>query len=601
MADPLTIIGGLAASLQLVSMAGQALLNTIKLVQHLEEVPVQLAQLLDEVNDSILRLCFVCRAESKIFEMLDPTRLERLSRTAGVLHKALKETHDILTPLASSHQSKGRSMRHLCKSMVSLKVEKELARKLERLHRLNLDVVRELGVLGLEMQAMTNGLVMANSTASSHGFSSLEAKMDSLRSDFQGLSVSVQRAQGVALEYLTLEETEPPKDSQRGKSWKSATSSTCSSLESTIFPGQPQAEEQISVARAEQVRAYLATRFNAAAITGEKTLSAGQLPTANLEILIFSIRALYATGNFDASQAIPKVKFWVDTDLGIYLMKVSKRQTRGSTESQTRGFQLLRNSTANALTVLNEGTATIVIELLSTLSPINTYTCPYVRDGILSFLRELAREQLPSQHPISLVISALACDKGDKYTSLRALTSLAEHLRATLGPIHELTQLATKRLCALLRRSGDYSKALQVAGDGVRAIRAILGPSSLQERWLLRQIEHVYMDQEAWTSALGVCFDIVGQCQFDTPEPNPIYHDDCSVYTMEDIAKICECAGNIELAVVWLKQARISGGMALGQQTAVAHIQDKLYELLKQLDREEELKLWTAMMGFPCS
>jgi len=178
--------------------------------------------------------------------------------------------------------------------------------------------------------------------------------------------------------------------------------------------------------------------------------------------------------------------------------------------------------------------------------------------------------------------------------TLRALGFIVERLRSTLGPIHPLTQLGTYRLCGFLRRSGDFTEALRVAGDGIQVIRALLGPGSLQERWLLRQLEHVYMDQGDWVAALSVCFDIVGQ-RLDAPNPDPLYYDECAVMTMEDIAKTCECAGNVDQAIAWLKQATISGSMVWGQSETLAHIHDKLRELLKQIGKENEFKLWTAL------
>jgi hypothetical protein len=57
MADPLSIVGGLAAGMQLVAVAAEALLATIKLMRGLKEVPERLALLLAEVDDSISRLC----------------------------------------------------------------------------------------------------------------------------------------------------------------------------------------------------------------------------------------------------------------------------------------------------------------------------------------------------------------------------------------------------------------------------------------------------------------------------------------------------------------------------------------------------------------
>ena len=207
-------------------------------------------------------------------------------------------------------------------------------------------------------------------------------------------------------------------------------------------------------------------------------ISISQLPNANLESVLFSIRTSYTGEIFDASSAITKTKFWTDIeDLVIYLMKVSAGAIRGSTDSQTRGLRLLKMLTADdAKNALGEGTTTILIELLSTLlSPVNTTTCSYVRDGVLELLSRLTREHL-GNHPITLVMNVLKDDRGDKYVNLRALTFIVEHLRSTLGPVHEVTQLTTDRLCALLRRGGDYSEALRVARAGVQAICTVMGP-----------------------------------------------------------------------------------------------------------------------------
>ena len=94
---------------------------------------------------------------------------------------------------------------------------------------------------------------------------------------------------------------------------------------------------------------------------------------------------------------------------------------------------------------------------------------------------------------------------------------------------------------------------------------------------LLRRVEHVSMDQRDWVASLSTWFDIVDQQQLDMPNREPLYHDECANYTMEDIVKTCECAGNLEQAVAWLKQARISGGMLWGRTEELAHIQYKLY------------------------
>ncbi|KAF2143126.1 uncharacterized protein K452DRAFT_317361 [Aplosporella prunicola CBS 121167] len=589
MADPLSVLGGLAAGMQLVLTAAKAVLATIKLMKDMKGIPQRISSLLNDVADSISRLGDSCNAGSKLLQKLETSQVNRLSRCASALYPALKDIHSMLTPLISSNQSKGKSVRRLWKTLLSLKVERELSEKLGKLNRLNLEVVRELGFIGLEFHLGTNALVMSSTATSTERFSNIEAKMDSLRDEFEKFTSSIHQAHAVTLE-------PPDKLNSDSIEWSPSPnnelveSRQCSDTISSPIPYFEEGRKTLKE-REEQIRRYLSKT------PSSNNISTSQHFNANLEFVLFNIRTFYTEGNFDPPPAIQRAAFWKDTESAIYFMKVTKGAVRGSSQSQTRGLRLLKNSTADASSDLNQGTAILLIELLSTLSPINTTTCPYVRESMLQYLSELARKQLPRDHPIALVINKLKDDNGDKDLTLRAFTFIVERLRATLGPIHELTRFATKSLCALLRRSGDYVEALRVTNDGLRAIRALLGPGSLQERLLSRQVEHVYMDQCDWPAALGVCFDIVGQKHLGAPNPDPRYHDTCAVHTMEDIAKICESVGNLEQAVAWLKQARISGGMAWGRTEELAHIQDKLNELLKQMGREDELQLWSTSFG----
>ena len=601
MAEFIAIAGGLAAGIQLMSTTAKALLATVKLIRDLKEVPERLALLLYEVEESISRLNQNCNVDSELFQNLDLPRLDRLSTSALALDVALREIHDVLKPLVCDSKRKGRSVCILWKSIVSIKIEKDLAEKLKRLNRLNIEMIRELGMLGLEVQLSTKELIMANKAASSEASANLEAKIDSLRNSFENYTL-IDKMHAItsdrpgdhsnALDELSV--------SSKCKTISSSPETGCSAEQTplnisalTACSQRPVEEVRISQERAEQMRHYLSERSGIGSTAA--LMSAGQLPYANLECILFSIRTFFTAGNFDASSTITKTKYWTNTDLAIYLMKVSAGATRGSTRGQTRGVRLLKTLTADvAKKALDQSRTTILMELLSTLSPVNTTTCLYVRDGVLRQFSNLTRQNL-GNHPIKLVVDMLKDDKGDKYVSLRALTFIVERLRSTVSPVHELTQLATVRLCALLRRSGDYSEALRVARAGVQVICAMLGPGSLQERMLLRRVEHVYMDQCDWTAALSVCFDIVGQ-RSDVRSPDPLYHDECAVLTMEDIAKTCECAGNVDQAIAWLKQARISAGMSWGETEAVAHIQDKLFELLREKGRAEELEMWSKAL-----
>jgi hypothetical protein len=603
MADPLSIIGGLAAGLQLVSSAAEALLVTIKLMKDLKEMPEKLSTLVNEVDSSTSRLCQSCNAGARIFQNLDPPQMERLGRCASTLRSALQNIQSMLAPLLIGSRNRILSFSSLWKALVYLKLEKELPDKLQRLNRLNIELIRELGFIGLERNLMMTELITANNAASSRGYNTIEAKMDSLQEDFRSFSLSVRRVQEVALE-SPIENRDAcytrqpfPEDEKNKNHFDPSISSmydTGNTPGTTLRDSRALEEVRTSTQRAEQMRMYLTGNGNIGTVAGLQILPPSDILDNKLQHILISLQTFYTAGNFDASSAVTQPKFWADTDTAVYLMKVSQGAIRGSSQSQTRAFRILKNSTAGVSNILNQGTATILIEILSTLSPVNTVTCPYVREGMLRYLYELAQEQLPTTHPIRIVLSELKDDRGDKNVTLRALRFIVDRLRSKLGPVHELSRLSLYRLCSLLRRGGDFIEALQTTNEGISAVRAVLGPNSLHERWLSRQLEHVYMDQGDWVSALSVCFDIVGQRQLDLPNPDPLYHDECAVMTMEDIAKTCECAGNIPQAIAWLKQASLSGSMVWGNTEALAHIHDKLRELLAQVGNQEDLNLWTV-------
>ncbi|KAI1320985.1 hypothetical protein F5Y16DRAFT_75838 [Xylariaceae sp. FL0255] len=558
--DPLSIFGGLGTGIQLVSMGAQTLLAAIKLIKELKGAPQRLCQLLDDVDDSIQRLCQICNAGSHLYRMLDPVQLDPISRAATALYAVLQDIHKLVEPLKVDMAANKMPVRRVWNSIISLKLERELEEKLRRLDMMNIEVIRELGMVGLEVQASTNKLILSSNAQSAQSFSSIQDNMKELKNEFSHLTSSVEK-----LRIITQKNTLP---------------TAVSSPEPSAGVGQtPSLERQAQLLR------LLAGSTTSSSIV--RTPS----PNKNLDFILVSIRTYYTTGNYDSTSPIVPDKVWNDTSHALYLLKTHKGKQRGSSKSETRALQLLNVSTADAYTTLNINTASTVIELLSTLAPINTTVSPYVRDGLLLCLAQIAEMKLPARHPIALVIKALKDDKGDNNVTLRALSFITDRLQATLGPVHELTQMATKRLVALLRRSGEHQEALRVVKNGL----ALLGSgvaNTMHRRKLSRQIEHIYIDQRDWAAALDVCLDIVGQQQLDSADPDPQYHDECAVYTMEDIAKIFECAGNADQHIAWLKQASISGGMLWGREVGLAHIQDKLSELLKETGREEESALW---------
>ncbi|KAK5994162.1 FAD-dependent monooxygenase prx3 [Cladobotryum mycophilum] len=347
----------------------------------------------------------------------------------------------------------------------------------------------------------------------------------------------------------------------------------------------------LSQQRKEQIRLHLLQRGPSPSL-GSATK--GDSQTAHLEIVLFHVRTFYTRGNFDPTPKVLKPQFWKDVANSIYFFKVS---------DLPKARRLLQDTAAsNSSHLFTQGVTTMLIEILSTLSSLNTAANPDVRKTLLRYLNLLAAKQLPRENPIAFILRSLHEGMDSADWSLQALTFIVDRLCTTLEPPNELRLLAQHRLIALLRRGGHSDQALRACKAALGDIRSVLGPGSLQERKTARHLEHIYIDQEDWVSALDVCFDIVGHHVGDSvsPNPDPQHHDECSVWTMEDIAKIYECTGNLGQAIAWLKQARISGGIVWGGKVALEHIQDKLIELLTKCGKTAEADSNTSILKPGC-
>jgi hypothetical protein len=578
MVEPISLFGGLAAGIQLVCTAAHALLVTIKLVKTFKDLPIKLSLLLSDVENSINRLCHSCNLGSTIISTMDITQIERLTQSTIVLHSALQDIHRKLVNLTHDEYAREIPGRRLWQTFMSLTAEKELAEKLERLNRLNVEMLKELSLLGLEMQIATNSLVKATGSAANEKLTSIESKMTALYDDFQVLTMAVQQARGVIM----------PSSEHYGKSFASTSDSTLG-LQAPSQQYQVNGHRSV-IERETKIRLYLENIPGIRKASIPQQLSTCRLPAAQLDFLLYNIRAFYTRGNFDEGPTGKTSVFWGNTYHAIEMTKVSAGKNRGSSKSQLRGSQLLDNLISPDLgNPLMRNTRTVLIELFSTLSPLNTAHCSYIRDSLLGHLKEFASEDFPYNHPIKVVIEMLKDSTSEAYISLRALKFIVDTLRSVIGSAHDLTILAVDKLCTLLRQTGDYDEALRVGYEGVGAVRFAFGSGSLQERWLLRRIEHIYIDQCNWTFALSVCFDIIGQQEEDGLAPGELIKEDaCAIFTMEDVAKICECVGNTEQSLAWLKKAKSSGDKIWGELEVLAHIDDKVQEVSEELECQDD-------------
>ena len=315
----------------------------------------------------------------------------------------------------------------------------------------------------------------------------------------------------------------------------------------------------------------------------------------NLEIILQCIHVSYMDASFcsnlhNKSQSLatlaietPKIEFWAELKHGIYLLKVSQT---------SRALPALRKAGDSAVEALVQRPHNFVMELLSTLSPVNTSVCPDLRISLLCGLSELARTHMGASHPITILTRELQKDITYQAISERGLSFINDICTTVLGLSHKYTFDAERALVRLLRRSGDNDRALYMAQQMFVASRNAFGDGSLRARNAGRELEYILMDMKDWGQALEVCMTIVGQSNTMAGSPKPQYNDECAVHTMEDVAKIYGQLDDLESSIAWLKQAAVCAWTLWGDWVTTQHVVDKLVALLKTCGEWDEADLW---------
>lgn len=608
MARALEITGPVASGLQLAEGSFKGLVKTVRMVKHLREVPYKLAKLLEEMETSASHFEHLCsdllKHDSELHKHIQsPSLLNRVIHTVTALREAIDEINEFLSPLAefgTEAETKSLPINRLWKSVVSLRMEKELPNKLERLGRLHTNLLRELSVVGIELQLTKYTTSTSDGDTSTERLAGLEAQLAALSADVESLRLTTPYRQPLSSSGTPLTSLENSSYSSsveamllESDAWSDTSSDVASQLiltppSESPRPESPLPADSLSQRRQERMRAHIERRM----FPSPKPVLYDGAMCAHLELVLFNIRTYYTKGNFQHEPTVMKPRFWIECQDSIYFFKIG--------DIPKAQLSLQKSLTTSPDDVFVGGSAVALIEILSTLSPINTAVSPHIRKTLLAYLYNLAIKNLPRWSPIVVVISRLYEGMDSADWSVRALVFIVDRLRASLDPTNRLRLLAEERFITLLRRGHYYDEALKVCNDTIQGIKTALGPDSPQERKLARCLEHIYIDQCEWDLALDVCFKIVDQRLLDKakePMPDPQSHDECAVWTMEDIAKIYDCAGNFILAIAWLKQARISGGICWGAGVRLEHIHDKLLELLKQHELDQQAQLWSTAFG----
>lgn len=217
--DPVTAVGVASAVVQFIDVAARALLKTIRLVRGLRDVPSHISLLLADVDRSTVRISYASTAMlkpgSKLLNRLSTDQFSRLSLWAQQVRLAMEDLHRALTPLCEDQQSspsysftrKGKAaVQRVWTAVVSIVKQEEIARMVSRVDKLNLELMRELEFIALEIQAASGetsseilAMIKSTNETISIRFDQVDHRTQSLQAIIQsGHEASMERLEKLA-------------------------------------------------------------------------------------------------------------------------------------------------------------------------------------------------------------------------------------------------------------------------------------------------------------------------------------------------------------------------------------------------------------------
>ncbi|KAI5468038.1 hypothetical protein BGZ63DRAFT_450072 [Mariannaea sp. PMI_226] len=156
--DPVTVLGAGAAAVQLAEFGAKGLIGIIRLAKDLRNVPNRLKILLTDVEKALQRIEALHGAlqdpASTMVTQLQASQVEALRVLVADAHSTIECVYQKLRHISEPKvQANLGSVRRAWRAMVSLKLEQELEKKLEKIQRINTDLTRQLQVATIEMQS----------------------------------------------------------------------------------------------------------------------------------------------------------------------------------------------------------------------------------------------------------------------------------------------------------------------------------------------------------------------------------------------------------------------------------------------------------------
>ena len=158
MTEPISLLGAAASAVQFGDVAGRALLETVKLLKNLKGTPTRMFQQLQDVTKSIERIFDICNMtlapNTQVFIHLTPQQLQRIEDALLDAKLAMESLHQSLQRLFPKHTlAADNALGSFWRAVVSVTKEDEIEGKVQRINRLNQELMRELQIADLEMHS----------------------------------------------------------------------------------------------------------------------------------------------------------------------------------------------------------------------------------------------------------------------------------------------------------------------------------------------------------------------------------------------------------------------------------------------------------------
>ena len=154
--DPVSAVSLAAGAVQFADVGIRTMVRMIKLLESLKHTPQRMAELLEDLDRSVMRL----HAIQKVIQQPDSPLLaapgmqyRRLLKSISSACETILDLQRLFEPLfGASSNSAYTWAKGTWRSVVSLILESRIAAKIERLGRLNEELMGEMLLVGTEMQ-----------------------------------------------------------------------------------------------------------------------------------------------------------------------------------------------------------------------------------------------------------------------------------------------------------------------------------------------------------------------------------------------------------------------------------------------------------------